>query len=285
MRKGHFMKEKEDFFTDIRRTLGKKISSELSRLAYEIEELLSNLTLKEIKDTQAWIDETIDMYYQEELDNAIKNAMEFVEYEEDEDGYYSSFNPYLTMITKDEYGPNIDLIMEDFNVEVRNPDCDSAALEWLLSISYRSEGLVDGIKNYQIMAIMALDYIERFMNGDSSLRDNSFDNDKHYCAFWIYFTAKEMKYSLEVESIRLDAQKEMKVKAAEARHSENKKMKALIRSKWQIYKNQKLKEGKKPSKNAFAKKIYSELLEAHKRDPKVRYYEEKTIRSNWLQGI
>ena len=74
------MKEKEDFFTDIRRTLGKKISSELSRLAYEIEELLSNLTLKEIKDTQAWIDETIDMYYQEELDNAIKNAMEFVEY-------------------------------------------------------------------------------------------------------------------------------------------------------------------------------------------------------------
>ena len=78
MRKGYFMKEKEDFFTDIRRTLGKKISSELSRLAYEIEELLSNLTLKEIKDTQAWIDETIDMYYQEELDNAIKNAMEFV---------------------------------------------------------------------------------------------------------------------------------------------------------------------------------------------------------------
>ena len=61
------------------------------------------------------------------------------------------------MITKDEYGPNINLIMEDFNVEVRNPDCDSATLEWLLSISYRSEGLVDGIKNYQIMAIMALD--------------------------------------------------------------------------------------------------------------------------------
>ena len=279
------MKEKEDFFTDIRRTLGKKISSELYRLAYEIEELLSNLTLKEIKDTQTWIDETIDMYYQEELDNAIKNAMEFVEYEEDEDGYYSSYNPYLTMITKDEYGPDINLIMEDFNVETRDSDYDSSTLEWLLEINYRDTGLIDGIKNYQIMAIMALDYIDRFINGDSFFKDNSFNNDKQYQAFWIYIAAKDMKYSLEVETIKLDVQKEIKKKAADARHRENKRMKEMVINKWKSYKNQKLKEGKTPSKNAFAERIFKELQTANKKDSNVKAYSLKTIRTNWLQGI
>ena len=279
------MKEKEDFFSNLRILLGKKTCSELSRLAHEIERFVSNLTLKEIKDTQAWIDETIDMYYQEELDNAIENAKNITEYYENKDGDYIEYNKYMIQTWYDEYEPNIDLIIKDFNVETRYSDYDSYTLEWLLEINYRDTGLIDGIKNYQIMAIMALDYIDRFINGDSFFKDNSFNNDKQYQAFWIYIAAKDMKYSLEVETIKLDVQKEIKKKAADARHRENKRMKEIVINKWKSYKNQKLKEGKTPSKNAFAERIFKELQTANKKDSNVKAYSLKTIRTNWLQGI
>ena len=279
------MKEKEDFFSNLRILLGKKTCSELSRLAYEIERFVSNLALKEIKDTQAWIDETIDMYYQEELDNAIENARNITEYYENKDGDYIEYNKYMIQTWHDEYEPNIDLIIKDFNVETRDSDYDSYTLEWLLEINYRDTGLIDGIKNYQIMAIMALDYIDRFINGDSFFKNNSFNNDKQYQAFWIYIAAKDMKYSLEVETIKLDVQKEIKKKAADARHRENKRMKEIVINKWKSYKNQKLKEGKTPSKNAFAERIFKELQTANKKDSNVKAYSLKTIRTNWLQGI
>lgn len=279
------MKEKEDFFSNLRILLGKKTCSELSRLACEIERFVSNLTLKEIKDTQVWIDETIEMYYQEELDNAIENAGNVTEYYENKDGDYIECNKYMIQTWYDEYEPNIDLIIKDFNVETRDSDYDSYTLEWLLEINYRDTGLIDGIKNYQIMAIMALDYIDRFINGDSFFKDNSFNNDKQYQAFWIYIAAKDMKYSLEVETIKLDVQKEIKKKAADARHRENKRMKEIVINKWKSYKNQKLKEGKTPSKNAFAERIFKELQTANKKDSNVKAYSLKTIRTNWLQGI
>ena len=94
-----------------------------------------------------------------------------------------------------------------------------------------------------------------------------------------------MKYSLEVETIKLDVQKEIKKKAADARHRENKRMKEMVINKWKSYKNQKLKEGKTPSKNAFAERIFKELQTANKKDSNVKAYSLKTIRTNWLQGI
>ena len=280
MRKGHFMKDRENFFKEIRLKLfNGDNTSELSNLIYLIEEHLKSLTLKDIKETQEWIDETIDMYYSDILNDAIKEAENTFEYYQDENGHYIEHNKYMKQVWYDRYEPNVDLIIEDFNVEIRYMDNDSNIIEWLLEIGYRDTGLIDEMENYQIMAIMALEYIERFIN--SNLR-----NQDAFRAFLAFISAERFKRELEAKEIKTQSKKEMSEKASKSRHKENHRRKEVVISRWKNHLETKTKEGKQASKTSFSQKIFKELEEAHKKDPiNNKLYSFKTIRNNWLQGI
>ncbi|MDO9892714.1 hypothetical protein Q7473_00835 [Glaesserella parasuis] len=281
------MKDREKFFYEIRKDLfNRKDLSELSQLVSLIEGHLKNLTLKDIQDTQKWIDETIDMYYQYELDKAIEKANEEIEYIEDEDGYYKEHNKYIKQVWHDRYEPDIDLIIEDFNVETRWIENDGYTLEWLLETKFRDVGLIDGIESYQIMAIMALEFIERFINGDSYFIDNSYKNQNSFRAFLAFISAEKFKNNLDIVQIKIQSKKEISIKASKARHKDSNRMKEIVISKWKKYFELKKQKGQQASKNDFAKKIYEELKDAYKKDPENnKQYSLKTIRNNWLQGI
>ncbi|OOF88321.1 hypothetical protein BKG94_07255 [Rodentibacter ratti] len=282
------MSNREDFFKELRKFFfnDRKID-ELTYLVQLIDDLLKELTLEEIKIVQDWIDETIEMYYQEELDNAIEKAKLETEYIEDEDGNYEEFNKYFDRVWYDRYEPNIDLIIQDFNVETRYIEGDKDLLEWLLKTGYRDDGLPDGIKDYHIMAVMALEYIDRFINGDSLFGDgNKFDQQNLFRAFWSFISSEQMKAKYEIEQLISKSKRENAQKAAKARHKENHKIKDMVVSRWIKYLEQSKEKGIKISKTAFADKIFKELEKAHQKDPqKNKRYSVKTIRNNWLQGI
>ncbi|HHE3586536.1 TPA: hypothetical protein ACPDTQ_000752 [Pasteurella multocida] len=282
------MKDKENFFREIRSQLfNEKKSSGLSHFVYLIEEFLKNLSLDDIENTRKWIDETIDMYYESELERAIEEAEASTDYYEDKDGEYVEYNKYLKQVWYDKYEPDIDLIINDFNVETRYIEADADTLEWLLKIGFRDEGLIDGIENYQIIAVMAIEYIERFIEGDSFFGDgNKLDINNAFRALGALISSERMKGICELDKLISKSKRETAQKAANARHIENNKMKEMVIGRWRKYQKQKLSEGKKPSKTIFAEKIFKELLQAHNKDPENnKSYSLKTIRNNWLQGI
>ncbi|MFZ7236936.1 hypothetical protein ACLSZ3_02585 [Avibacterium gallinarum] len=291
------MKEKEAYFLDLHKKIKEqKELYELSTLIFLIEEHLKTLTLKDINDTQKWIDDTIEMYYQEELENAIEKARYETDYRRNDNGEWEEYNKYFFRgwIKKGEGDfvyyeaePEIDLIIQDFSVETREYEYDGDTLEWLLKTNFRDNGLVEGIEKYQIMSVMVLEYMERFINGDSLFGDgNKLDQNNLFRAFFSFISSQKIKAEYDLNRLVDKSKRDIAQKAAKARHKENREIKNMVISRWKKYQENLKESGKTISKTAFANKIFKELEKAHQKDPqKNKLYSIKTIRNNWLQGI
>lgn len=78
---------------------------------------------------------------------------------------------------------------------------------------------------------------------------------------------------------RVKRERQIKIKAAEARHGEGREIKEQVIEGWKEYAAQQAALGRKASKNQYSEKVAKELKE------RGHGYSANTVRKNWLQGI
>ena len=253
-----------------------------STLMFFLEKMLSTFDCINVKKYQESIELNIIAFYEDELQNQIEYVKELYGYDGDYDEYGVWHSEYSKYFYPD-FSVNELAIRQDFDIPERWANDDYDSLAWILEIGYfHNENEMPAL-NYQIMAIQATIYLEDFIKNP--------DEIIHLSNVFLAFReaekmANEMDKQGELLELEHRIKREVIEKAIQVRHKDNKRVKSLVIQRWQNYKQQKLKQGKKPSKTAFSKRIFDELKKAHQENPNNnKSYSFKTIRNNWLQGV
>lgn len=255
-----------------------------STLTYHIESILKHYSYEKLKELENIIENNIVRYFEEELDRKVEDLKECCKYGGwyDPDGYWQNeYEEYFEFDCDGGMFPREWKIINDFDIPCREGEEDYATLEWLLEIGDFNCNNINAM-NFEIMAVQAVIYLKNLCSEPSNI--------SHLSNAYLALRSSEKlstNFDIECELLKAKqkARKEVTEKATKKRHQESRKMEALVIQRWLRYKKTKAEQGKVASKNAFAKKIFDELDEAHKKNPDVnKSYSFKTIRNNWLQG-
>lgn len=274
------------YFNDINQKLrGLGLFREVSTLTYHLEKILARFTDDEIKKLEEAIETNIIYYFDRELFKKVEELKDLYKYEGyvDDNGYWcSKYDRYFEFEKDGGMFANEFEIRADFDIEERDFYNDYETLEWLLEIEDFDFENVRAM-DFEVMAVQALIYIKELIKSPNEIihLSNAFlalrSSEK---------LSTEFDFKCELLGIEQKVRKAITKKAVSSRHSESQKVKNLVIQRWHSYKQQAEQQGKIASKTVFAKKVFNELEEKHKKDPrKHKLYALKTIRNNWLQGV
>ncbi|GAB1670270.1 hypothetical protein [Mannheimia haemolytica] len=269
----------------------------LKEIFYDIEKCLINRSNDDIKAISIFIDESIDDYFQYELEEAIEKAREAVRNGDFEHNRF--FDPPVKL---DDYlsAPIEDEIMLAFDVASRENTTDNQALQYILNYFFGNEITdLEDVRDYEVMAVMALKHIQSALqySDEKYQKENIDSNFVKYGLVDDYLHIAEqnaveesinaclainlcqmMKLSedifIAVKDNESNILKERAKKGGKARHRETNKLKAQILNEYQQEVRRYKEIGKVLSKNDFARRKAIEYG-----------ISETTIRKNWLQGI
>lgn len=274
---------------------------QLKGLFYDIKKCLNNRTDDDINTISNFIDNSIDDYFQNELDIAIEKARQAVR-----DGEYEHnvfFEPPMKL---DDYlGCPIEYeIALEFCADTRENTTENEALQRVLNYYYDGDiSDLEDVKDYEIMAVMALKHIQSALENsdveyqmselDDRIREFGLENDFLYMAkqraikdsIDACLSVNEclsMKHSEELHSklqvqkteIEKNLLKERASKGGKARHKQSNEMKKKAQDEYKREAECYKKQGKVLSKNDFARKFALNYN-----------LNETTVRKNWLQGL
>lgn len=276
----------------------------LSDVLHNIKNTLKRFDEDIIQDVEYWIDNQIDDYFYYEMEQAVSKAIEGVKignltYEE-------FFEPICNYKDYPFCSPIEDKIADEFCIDTRENTDDLTALQHILNYTFPEEiESAPDIKDYEIMAVMALKYIKSSIYyDDEQLQKNLISEDDsvkgiadillhqnkktsisdsiNAClAMNISLSMKlnkelyilELKQKEEIRSIEKKVLSNRAKHIVNARHKINRQTKQQLLNEYDKYHLEMLKNGKKPSKNQFAK------------DNALKFgMAENTIRNNWLKG-
>lgn len=268
---------------------------------YQIEKTLSKYTKRDIIDISVWINESIDYYFNDELEQAIEKAKEYVL--SGQRNYEDFFEPTNFKGYGKEWEPIIDEIIYEFDVDTLENSDETKVLQSLLDIYDLPKINDEEVKDYEIMAVMTLnhiemalyffdqeiqkeDFLDRKLNEVFSLKQwlemqertgikSILDAWTSFCEFNKLKFSEELYLSLEKQrdSIVSTIRSEIGRKAVNARHKKTNELKEqAIRE----YKNESARyteQNIRLSKNHFARQF------ALKHNLSF-----ETVRNNWLKG-
>lgn len=273
---------------------------QLRGLFYDIRKCLNNRSDDDLDTISNFIDNSIDDYFQNELELAIEKAREAVINRECEHNDF--FEPAIDI---DDYlaFPNEYEITLEFGADTRENTTDNEALQSVLNYYYDGEiSDLEDVKDYEIMAVMALKHIQSALeNDDEEYQKSEMDGrieEFQLVGDFLYIAKQQaikdsinaclavneclsMKHSEELHS-KLQSQKirieksllsERASKGGKARHKQSNEIKKKVIEEYRQEAKRYQQQGKVLSKNDFARRISFKYN-----------LNETTVRKNWLQG-
>lgn len=293
-----------DYIKQLQKDINKNRYSYLTLLDsnfYEIQKALKNRSDEDIHLISDWIDESIDDYFNYEMEEGILSAEMAVK-----DGIYKLedfFEPQCNI--KDSWYdpflcPRKEEIIIEFCVDTPSNTDDNTVIQNVLNYFYGYEiDTLEEVKDYEVMAVMALKHIKSALDNSDTKLQKEIAEDMGMDKFnliedWSYIAEQQaikdsinaclavnsllsMKHSeemaLKLKQKENDILKDRASKGGKARHRATNKIKEIVLSEYKLEYLRYKEMNKVLSKNDFARRAEEKYNVAF-----------LTIRNNWLKG-